>query len=295
MRRLVLLLAVILVLAVAAASAQSNGFTLRPSQGVRLSDQTVLKSGVAADLAVTVRYQGQTASLALTAAKIQSFPAPPDLSQLTAAQIEQYPDAVSPTAGDYYVIKARDGQYYLCQLTELKNQDRSPAAWRLTFTSQAITLSGGGPVAIITPAGAWRGQRTYPDGSVYDGEFLDGQRHGHGIYKWPDGTVYEGGFVHGQRQGQGTYTWPDGAVYKGDFQAGQFHGHGVLTWPDGASYDGDWVEGKRSGHGTYRWANGFTYVGEFRDNQRCGAGTLYDADGRVVQQGQWRDDKFVGP
>lgn len=278
----------------AAVYAAPDGFTLSPSQGVRLSDRSVTRDA-AADLRVETRGQGQEASLALTAARIQAFTAPPALSELTAEQIAQYPDAVSPpAAGSYYVVQARDGRYYLCQLTTLKKTGRSAASWRLTFTCRDITVPGQ-PVATITPTGTWQGRREYADGAVYEGEFLDDQRHGHGVYTWPDGTRYEGDFDHGRRQGQGAYTWPDGTAYRGGFQDGLFAGHGVLTWPDGSSYDGEWAAGRRCGRGVYRWADGARYEGEFRDDRRCGVGTLYDADGTVVQQGMWEDDKFLGP
>jgi hypothetical protein len=38
-----------------------------------------------------------------------------------------------------------------------------------------------------------------------------------GIWTYPDGTVYEGDVVNGKQHGKGKYTWPDGAVYEGDF------------------------------------------------------------------------------
>ena len=34
----------------------------------------------------------------------------------------------------------------------------------------------------------------YDDGSIYDGEFLNGMRHGKGKVIYPDGTSYEGRF-----------------------------------------------------------------------------------------------------
>ena len=32
-----------------------------------------------------------------------------------------------------------------------------------------------------------------------------------------DGTVYEGNYVDGVMSGQGRYTWPDGLVYDGEW------------------------------------------------------------------------------
>ena len=39
------------------------------------------------------------------------------------------------------------------------------------------------------------------DGTIFEGQFMDGVKTGHGIYKWPDGSCYEGelkeGLMHG--------------------------------------------------------------------------------------------------
>jgi len=31
----------------------------------------------------------------------------------------------------------------------------------------------------------------YSDGSVYEGGYVNGKRHGHGVYELPDGTVFD--------------------------------------------------------------------------------------------------------
>ena len=32
----------------------------------------------------------------------------------------------------------------------------------------------------------------YADGAVYEGDYIDGKRHGRGVYRYADGSVYEG-------------------------------------------------------------------------------------------------------
>ncbi len=39
--------------------------------------------------------------------------------------------------------------------------------------------------------------------------------HGKGVFKWPDGRVYEGDYVNDKKHGIGKVTWPDGRVYEG--------------------------------------------------------------------------------
>ena len=36
----------------------------------------------------------------------------------------------------------------------------------------------------------------HPDGSKYDGDFVNNMMHGHGTYSWSDGSVYEGPFFN---------------------------------------------------------------------------------------------------
>ena len=68
-----------------------------------------------------------------------------------------------------------------------------------------------------------KGKQTFPDGSVYEGDFVNGKRHGNGTMVWGDSTQwagdrYEGEWVEGWRTGQGTYTDANGAVSKGRWE-----------------------------------------------------------------------------
>ena len=40
-----------------------------------------------------------------------------------------------------------------------------------------------------------KGLETYPNGSVYQGEFVNGKREGKGFFKWPNGEEYDGEWV----------------------------------------------------------------------------------------------------
>ena len=41
-------------------------------------------------------------------------------------------------------------------------------------------------------------------GEAYDGQWLRGLRHGHGVAFYPDGECYVGTWLEGKRQGEGT-------------------------------------------------------------------------------------------
>lgn len=70
--------------------------------------------------------------------------------------------------------------------------------------------------------------------------------------------------------GFGRVKFLSGTTYEGAFSNGEFDGSGVLTQASGNIYSGQWSAGKRHGNGTYTTAD-------------------------AVTDGQWRDDKFVGP
>ena len=39
--------------------------------------------------------------------------------------------------------------------------------------------------------------------------------HGKGKYTWPDGRIYDGEYVNDKKEGEGVYSWSDGRQYSG--------------------------------------------------------------------------------
>ena len=58
-----------------------------------------------------------------------------------------------------------------------------------------------------------KGLMTWTNGDKYDGEFLNNQMHGYGVYDWADGRRYEGYWVDNMMHGRGTYKGKDGSIY----------------------------------------------------------------------------------
>lgn len=155
--------------------------------------------------------------------------------------------------------------------------------------------------------------RTYPDSSVYEGQILDGKRHGRGTLILPDGTKYDaewrddrlhgegtetlpdgsyfaGSYEEGFRCGHGILTWPEGSRYVGQFQRGRANGEGILTRMDGSVYRGSFAEDCMSGEGVLQWKDGVVYVGQFASNRRQGRGTMKWTTGRWKSyEGEWKD------
>jgi hypothetical protein len=139
-----------------------------------------------------------------------------------------------------------------------------------------------------------QGTSTKPDGAKYIGVWKDGQYHGRGELILANREKYVGDFQYGAFNGKGIYTWPYGHKYVGAFQNGNRNGMGTFTWADGHKYVGEYQNDVRQGKGTYTLPNGHRYVGDFRNAEFNGQGILYAANGKVLQRGEWKDDKFCG-
>jgi hypothetical protein len=136
------------------------------------------------------------------------------------------------------------------------------------------------------------GSATWPNGDRYVGEFLNDKFHGQGVYTGEKSFVYVGEFREGKFNGIGTYTSSSGMKYVGEWRDDEKHGQGTYTWPSGRVYIGQFREDERDGQGSETMPDGTKYVGEFRESKRWGAGTLYDASGKPLQSGMWREDRF---
>jgi hypothetical protein len=53
---------------------------------------------------------------------------------------------------------------------------------------------------------------TFPDGSVYNGEYKNGKQHGSGTIIFKDESIYSGTFVDGMLSGTGYLLHKDGTV-----------------------------------------------------------------------------------
>jgi hypothetical protein len=144
-----------------------------------------------------------------------------------------------------------------------------------------------------------RGSFSWPDnnslcGTIFEGEFnAQGKMHGNGKFTWTDGTVYEGDFHNGQRHGQGRICRPDGRLYDGQWHEDMRHGYGRYVWPDGDVYEGEWVEDQRTGKGIMHWKNGDVYEGSYLHNKRNGHGRHRCLNGDEYE-GQWLEDNIHG-
>ena len=137
-----------------------------------------------------------------------------------------------------------------------------------------------------------KGRIVYPDGAVYTGDVLNGEKHGYGIYETPNGGSYEGDFQFNLQHGRGKLIFPNGGSYTGDFYKNVKHGRGVQVSPSGLVYDGEWVNHTRCGKGKLTFVNGDVYEGDFVDGLMHGCGVSTFKTGKY--EGEFAFDQKHG-
>ena len=153
----------------------------------------------------------------------------------------------------------------------------------------------------------------YPDGSKYEGQFLDGKPDGWGTFSYVSGDRYIGSFNNGYKHGKGTYYYADETQSTGEWKEGEYlgnpqieagrvgciggdceNGRGTYIYKDGAAkYVGTFQNGLPHGDGIIHYANGEHYSGTWASGNFDGRGTLFLADGTEVN-GFWKDGSYMG-
>lgn len=128
------------------------------------------------------------------------------------------------------------------------------------------------------------------------------------VYRWmrrlySNQDLYEGEFVDGLKHGRGSLVFSRGDRYNGEFERDLFHGYGVFIWKPayddsgnyvaGRRYDGEWKNGKFFGSGIMQVGNGDTYTGMFERNHYHGKGILRKECGDILD-GEWIRGKADG-
>ena len=72
---------------------------------------------------------------------------------------------------------------------------------------------------------------------------------GHGVFCDNDGTVYDGDWVQGHKSGVASVKYANGDSYLGDYKYGKRHGKGQYTTKDGEIYSGEFVNDMKHGNG----------------------------------------------
>lgn len=88
-----------------------------------------------------------------------------------------------------------------------------------------------------------KGKLTEPTG-VYTGDFIDGQKHGFGVYLYSNSLTYKGHYKNNVREGLGKLINPNNRVaYEGEFHDGLPHGKGKIFDNEGIEHTSFWERG----------------------------------------------------
>jgi len=59
---------------------------------------------------------------------------------------------------------------------------------------------------------------------------MNAKMNGKGKYYWPDGNIYEGDFVNDIKEGSGTLYIPNGKIYRIPWKNDKMHGSGTVEF-----------------------------------------------------------------
>ncbi|KAL4428911.1 hypothetical protein ABPG74_017501 [Tetrahymena malaccensis] len=143
---------------------------------------------------------------------------------------------------------------------------------------------------------------TYEDGSYYEGEKMNGVRHGRGKFFYGDGGSFQGEWQNGHMNGYGVLYYPSqNKAYEGEWDDDKFNGKGIMYNERPAElagtfnyhnmneindywikYEGDFKDDFKNGVGTLYLSNGERYIGRFKNDMVHGRGTFYKNDGSFI-------------
>lgn len=83
----------------------------------------------------------------------------------------------------------------------------------------------------------------YGDGTIYEGDMVQGIRQGLGVCFYPSGNIYVGQFRNGSMEGEGTMFFDSGEFFSGEFRKSNIY-KGVYS-NRGKEIKGIWLDGSR--------------------------------------------------
>jgi len=141
----------------------------------------------------------------------------------------------------------------------------------------------------------------FPDGSMQEGNFVNGVPSGHGKFTAPGAEMtYEGNHSEdGNRDGEGEMKFNDGRSYKGTFERGNPHGEGKLIAANGDVYEGHFVNGRQEGRGKHTQTCGRVVEGDWMNSLPNGQVKETTSEGQTFEgtyeNGKRSQGKIVFP
>lgn len=171
-----------------------------------------------------------------------------------------------------------------------------------------------------------KGRYAFPEGDIYDGDWLNNAPHGQGWqymgvdhkgesciiggiwkdnkcisgkgrYKYGDGIIYDGDWINGKKSGQGTLYFPDGRIVSGHF-IGDITTSVAEEIPGKYKYQGEFKTYIKHGSGVMIMDNGTEYRGIWKNGKMDGMFTILNKEPSLLlgvkAMGVMQNDKQIG-
>lgn len=127
------------------------------------------------------------------------------------------------------------------------------------------------------------GTPIHPEGATYIGQVdADGYYTGLGEMTYPNDSVYTGNFLHGYYHGEGHIKYSNTSEYRGQFFNGLRHGKGIVEDIEGCRYEGAFLNDMCHGEGILTRKNGVKYIGSFSNHRIHGPIKIVCPDGMII-------------
>lgn len=133
---------------------------------------------------------------------------------------------------------------------------------------------------------------TFENEDTYEGQWVEGEASGHGVYQFKDEDFLEGEWKNGQFGGRGSLTTSE-YEYVGQFNSNNLpEGFGEKTFHETELFQrGQFKEGEADGFIVEEdLKNNVVYTGEFRNGKKHGEGMLTNSDSICDQK--WHDGQL---
>lgn len=158
----------------------------------------------------------------------------------------------------------------------------------------AQLISGGTIEPTVIPKGfTGKMRQIASNGNIYEGEFLEGLKHGEGTLTFRQGSVYKGEWKQGVMNGKCRYSFHDGAEYQGSVVDGLFEGFGVYTFSNKDRYEGEFFQDRFHGEGVLTYHTGYSLRGEFRRDNLGAKGELRRGQ-QLLYSGEFKHGLYSG-
>ena len=140
------------------------------------------------------------------------------------------------------------------------------------------------------------GKAIYANADVYEGEYLEGKKHGQGHYTFTkQGKSEVDKLIEKMRQSKAATESDEEFVARcaKALQVGTSIVEAAIEYGSLPCYHGDYLRGMRTGQGLMKNSDGTVYKGDFSGNARHGQGMFYFLNGDVYS-GEWADGKKHG-